>query len=161
MIFDAHACRHLADGVSVLRVDTRVDCAADSYTVIQMVGWLMGACWVFGVPFYWLLSLLTNREAIQTTGEDGQATVAARRFVSPILQTSQRVDRAPTHRSCIMRCVIWCMPFAPAHPPARLQRCVGFPRGGLQAGLWALVPGIGKVISDFQREAKRIPNAYV
>ena len=140
MIFDAHACRRLADGVSVLRVDTRVDCAADSYTVIQMVGWLMGACWVFGVPFYWLVSLLTNKEAIQTTGEGGQATVAAQRFVRPILQTSQRVDRAPTHRSRTMRCVIWCLTSAIARP----QR-VGFPRGSLQAGHWALVPGIGKV----------------
>ena len=141
MIFDAHACRRLADGVSVLRVDTRVDCAADSYTVIQMVGWLMGACWVFGVPFYWLVSLLTNKEAIQTTGEGGQATVAARRFVSPILQTSQRVDRAPTHRSRTMCCVIWCLPkaaFRSRPPPTR----AGFPRGSLQAGHWALVPGI-------------------
>ena len=119
MIFDAHACRRLADGVSVLRVDTRVDCAADSYTMIQMVGWLMGVCWVFGVPFYWLVSLLTNKEAIQTTGEGGQATVAAQRFVRPILQTSQRVDRAPTHRSRTMRCVIWCLLSALARPPAR------------------------------------------
>ena len=80
MIFDAHACRHLADGVSVLRADTRVDCATDSYKVIQLVGWFMGVCWVFGVPFYWLVSLLTNKEAIQTTGEGGQATMAAQRF---------------------------------------------------------------------------------
>ena len=86
--------------------------------MIQMVGWLMGACWVFGVPFYWLVSLLTNKEAIQTTGEGGQATVAARRFVSPILQTSQRVNRAPTHRSRTMRCVIWCLPSAPVPRPA-------------------------------------------
>ena len=148
MIFDAHACRHLADGVSVLRADTRVDCAADSYMVIQLVGWFMGVCWVFGVPFYWLVSLLTNKEAIQTTGEGGQATVAAQRFVRPILQTSQRVDSAPmdcahTHRSRTMWCLIWCLPSAIARLPARPQR-VGFPRGSLQAGHWALVPGIGK-----------------
>ena len=65
MIFDAHACRHLADGVSVLRADTRVDCATDSYRVIQLVGWFMGVCWVFGVPFYWLVSLQRNKKAIQ------------------------------------------------------------------------------------------------
>ena len=134
MIFDVHACRHLADGVSVLRVDTRVDCAADSYTVIQMVGWLMGACWVFGVPFYWLVSLLTNKEAIQTTGEGGQATVAAKRFVSPILQTSLRVDRTPTHRA---RNNIYALcNFVPAfrsRPPVRRKR-VGFPRGSRALG---------------------------
>ena len=157
MIFDAHACRRLADNVSVLRVDTRVDCAADSYTVIQMVGWLMGACWVFGVPFYWLVSLLKNKEAIQTTGEGGQATVAAQRFVRPILHTTQHVDsalmnRAHTNRSRTMRCLIWCLPSAIARLPARSQR-VGFPRGSLQAGHWALVPGNGSrpTVSDFKK----------
>ena len=117
MIFDAHACRRLADDVSVLRVDTRVDCAADSYTVIQMVGWLMGACWVFGVPFYWLVSLLTNKEAIQTTGEGGQTTMAAQRYVRPSLQTTQCVDRAPTHQSLTVRCVIL-VPAFRSRPPA-------------------------------------------
>ena len=49
MIFDAHACRRLAEGVHVLRADTRVDCAADSFIMIRLVGWLMGLCWIFGV----------------------------------------------------------------------------------------------------------------
>ena len=117
MIFDAHACRHLADGVSVLRADTRVDCATDSYKVIQLVGWFMGLCWVFGVPFYWLVSLLTNKEAIQTTGEGGQATMAAQRFVRPSLHTTQCVDRAPTHQSPTVHCVIL-LPAFRSCPPA-------------------------------------------
>lgn len=80
MIFDSQACRHLADGVTVLRADTRVDCASESYQAIELVGWLMGVCWVFGVPFYWLVSLMKNKEAIQTTGRGGQATMAAQRY---------------------------------------------------------------------------------
>ena len=122
MIFDAHACRHLADGVSVLRADTRVDCATDSYRVIQLVGWFMGVCWVFGVPFYWLVSLLTNKEAIQTTGEGGQATMAAQRFVRPSLQTTQCVDRAPTHQSLTVRCVILVPAFRSRPPPSTCHR---------------------------------------
>ena len=115
MIFDAHACRHLADGVSVLRADTRVDCAADSYMMIQLVGWVMGLCWVFGVPFYWLVSLMKNKEAIQTTGEGGQATMVAQRFVRPSLQTTQCVDRALTNPSpCAVS--FWCLPSAHARP---------------------------------------------
>ena len=99
MVFDANACRHLADDVTVLRVDTRVDCAADSYAAIQLVGWLMGLCWVLGVPLYWLVCLMKNKEAIQTTGEGGRTTMAAKRYVSLSPQGTQRVwtVHAPTN----------------------------------------------------------------
>ena len=80
IIFDAHACRQLADGVLVLRADTRVDCASESYQMVALVGWVMGVCWVFGVPCYWLVSLMKNKEAIQSTGNGGQATIAAQRY---------------------------------------------------------------------------------
>ena len=33
-----------------------------------------------GVPFYWLVCLVKNKEAIQSTGKGGQETMAAQRF---------------------------------------------------------------------------------
>ena len=62
-------------GLSVLRVDTRIDCLSDSYTVLQVGGLAAGVLWVFGVPMWWLITLVRSSEEILLTGEDGQLSM--------------------------------------------------------------------------------------
>ena len=59
----------------MLRVDTRVDCLSDSYTVLQMGGLAAGVLWVFGVPMWWLITLIRASEEIHHTGDEGQTSM--------------------------------------------------------------------------------------
>ena len=64
----------------MLRVDTRIDCNSDGYTVLRLGAVAAAVIWLFGVPLWWLVTLIRNKDAILRTGDDGEISIMAERF---------------------------------------------------------------------------------
>ena len=47
---------------------------------LQTGSFIMIVVFVFGVPFFWLVSLLRVRESLHRTGPEGEPTMAAQNF---------------------------------------------------------------------------------
>ena len=73
----AFSCRDLGENIAVLRIDPRIDCHSTSYSVLLLAAVVMAVLFVFGLPFFWLVTLVRHREDCLKTGEDGQPSLAA------------------------------------------------------------------------------------
>ena len=76
----AFSCRDLGENIAVLRIDPRINCHSTSYSVLLLAAVVMAVLFVFGLPFFWLVTLVRHREDCLKTGEDGQPSLAAQQY---------------------------------------------------------------------------------
>ena len=88
----------------MLRVDTRVDCNSDGYSVLLVGAIAAGVMWVFAVPLVWLVTLMRSQDDIMRTGDDGQASLAAQQY--SFLIGSYTSDYYLSVNNCAYCCII-------------------------------------------------------
>ena len=117
----------------------RVDCLGTQYMALQLGSMFMIVVFVFGVPFFWLVSLFRVRKSLHRTGPEGQPTMAAQEFDFLIgaykpkfYLVSARSVASVLRRALVRACVCLrpsfsCAPHAcfASHRSGRLQKCGG------------------------------------